>query len=112
MKPAAERLGSVLLAAAIAAGLAVVLVHWVDHSLVELETPARAALLAAPLGGWWAETVRRWRLALLNRELRYTMDEMAWTQEDIEHVLPRHLEKHRRHARLLQKRIEALEAQA
>lgn len=112
MKPAAERLGSVLLAVAIGAALGLVLVHWVDQSLAEPHTAARAALLAAPVGGWWAETVRRWRLAMLNRELRYTMDEIAWTQEDIDYVLPRHLEKHKRHARLLQKRIEALEAWA
>lgn len=111
MRAAAERLGSLVLAAAIATGLAVVLVLWIDHSLAELETAARAALLAAPVGGWWAQTVRRMRLALLRRELRYTMDEIAWTQEDITDTLPQHLEHYRRHARVLRARIQALEAQ-
>lgn len=50
MKPAVERVGSVLLAAAIGTALALVLVHWVDHSLDELGTAARAALVAAPVG--------------------------------------------------------------
>lgn len=111
MRAAVERLASVLLAAAIGTALALVLVHWVDHSLDELGTAARAALVAAPVSARWAECVRRWRLWLAHRELRYTLDEIAWTQEDIEEVLPRHLERHRRHARVLQRRIEALEAQ-
>jgi hypothetical protein len=55
--------------------------------------------------------VRRWRLALLRRELRYTLDEIAWTSEDIAKTLPEQLQRYQRHAQLLQARITALETQ-
>jgi hypothetical protein len=104
-------MASVMLAAAIGAGLAVVLVLWIDHSLADAENVARAALLAAPAGGWWQSILRSLRLAMLRRELRFTMDEIAWTSEDIYEVLPRDLERYKRHARHLQARIAKLEAQ-
>lgn len=105
-----ERIGNVLLAAAIGVGLALALVHWVDLSLAE--SASHAALLALPAGSRWSDLVRRWRLALLRRELRYTLDEIAWTVEDIQETLPEQLRCYRRHAQLLQARIDALEARA
>ena len=105
-----ERIGNVLLAAAIGVGLALALVHWVDLSLAE--SASHAALLALPTRTRWADLVRRWRLALLRRELRYTLDEIAWTAEDIQETLPQQLRGYKRHAQLLQARIDALEAQA
>lgn len=105
-----ERIASVLLATAIGVGLALALVHWVDLSLAE--SASHAALLAVPAGSWWTHLVRRVRLAKLRRELRYTLEEIAWTAEDIQEVLPRELQRYKRHARLLQARIDQLEAQA
>lgn len=110
MSARAERIASVMLATAIGVGLALALVHWVDLSLAE--SASHAALLALPAGGRWSDLVRRWRLALLRRELRYTLDEIAWTEEDIQEVLPSQVRRHKRHAQILRARIEALEAQA
>lgn len=109
MSARSERLASVVLAAAIGVGLALALVHWVDLSLAD--GASSAALLAMPVGSRWAEFVRRWRLALLRRELRYTLDEIAWTSEDIAQTLPEQLQRYQRHAQLLQARITALETQ-
>lgn len=110
MSARAERIASVMLATAIGVGLALALVHWVDLSLAE--SASHAALLALPAGGWWHQAVRRLRLGMLRRELRYTMDEIAWISEDIQETLPRDLQRFKQHARLLQSRIQALEAQS
>lgn len=110
MSARAERIASVLLATAIGVGLALALVHWVDLSLAD--TTAHAALVALPARTVLSDLVRRWRLGVLRRELRYTLDEIAWTEEDIQEVLPRQLRRYKRHAQLVQARIDALEAQA
>lgn len=110
MSRAAHTLANLALAVAIGAGLALALLHWIElEGLIGPGTVAHAALLALPAGGWLTRLMLRWRLALLRRELRYTLDEVVWLQEDRDVSIPEQLARYKRHARLLQARINTLE---
>ncbi len=106
-----ESLASLALAAVIATGLALVLVAWVDETLAGPQVLAHAALAAVPVGTWWQRLVVQWRLRMARKELLYTLDEVAWLQEDIEERLPLDLARYRRHAELIRARIRRLEEQ-
>lgn len=111
MKPRLEALASLALAVVIATGLALVLVAWVDESLAGPQALAHAALAAVPVGTWWQRLVVQWKLRVARKELLYTLDEVAWLQEDIEERLPAELARHRRHAERTRARIRVLEEQ-
>lgn len=111
MKRRLESLASLALAALIAIGLALVLVSWVDESLAGPQVLAHAALAAVPVGSWWQRLLLQWRLRMARKELLYTLDEVAWLQEDIEQRLPDEVARYRRHAALIQARIRMLEQQ-